>query len=80
MLAIDINDIDDETKAAIMSNMDKKCDNCDTEFETLNDAHAHYFTAHNMPRGYLKCCDVKLRDDQVFREHIAYHLDPEKYL
>lgn len=79
MLAIDCNAIDDATKAAIVSNIDRKCDNCDTELQSLNDAHSHYFSAHDMSKGYFKCCDLKLRDEQVLREHIAYHLDPEKY-
>lgn len=78
MLAIDINDIDPDKKAAIISNFDMTCDNCDTVFESLVDAHSHYFSVHDM-KGYVKCCDIRIREDQVFREHIAYHLDPDAY-
>lgn len=56
-----------------------KCDNCDTVFESLAEAQSHYIVKHEITRGYIKCCDIKLREEQVLKEHIAYHLDPEAY-
>lgn len=55
------------------------CDNCDTVFESLGEAQSHYILKHEIARGYIKCCDIKLREDQVVKEHIAYHLDPDAY-
>lgn len=79
MLAIDINDIDPDEKAAIIrSNVDMACDNCDTVFESLAEAHLHYFSVHDM-KGYVKCCDIRIREDQVLKEHIAYHYNPDAY-
>lgn len=79
ILAIDCNDIDPDTKAAIIAKFDMKCDNCDAVFESLGEAQSHYIVKHEITRGYIKCCDVKLREEQVLKEHIAYHLDPDAY-
>lgn len=50
------------------------------QFQSLNEAQVHYFNEHNITRGYIKCCDMKLREDNIVKEHIAYHKNPELYL
>lgn len=77
--AIDINDLSPSEKDAIWTQFDLKCDNCTVEFQNLNDAQVHYFNEHNMARGYLKCCDMKLREDVMVKEHMAYHKNPDIY-
>lgn len=58
---------------------DLKCDECPIEFQTLNEAQVHYMNVHNNNRGYIKCCDVRLREDCMVKEHIAYHKNPAAY-
>lgn len=79
VMAIDINEIDTNARELIMKKFDMKCDMCQTEFCSLNEAQSHYFSIHNNLRGYVKCCDIKLRDEGLVKEHIAYHIDPESY-
>lgn len=78
--AIDTNDVDAVERETIWKNFDLKCDECPIEFHALNEAQAHYLTEHNQNRGYLKCCDMKLREDHMVKEHIAYHKNPDAYL
>lgn len=78
VMAIDINEIDSNKKDAIMKNFDMKCDNCQEEFQSLNEAQSHYLSVHNS-RGYVKCCDIKLREEVLVKEHVAYHIDPDSY-
>lgn len=77
-MAIDINEIDSKKKDAIMRNFDMKCDNCQEEFQSLNEAQSHYLSAHNA-KGYIKCCEIKLREEGLIKEHVAYHIDPDSY-
>lgn len=77
--AIDINDVSSNEKDEIWAQFDLKCDNCTVQFQSLNDAQVHYFNEHNIARGYLKCCDMKLREDNMVKEHIAYHKNPTIY-
>lgn len=60
--AIDTNDVDAVLRETIWKNFDLKCDECPTEFQALNEAQVHYLNEHNMNRGYIKCCDMKLRE------------------
>lgn len=60
--AIDTNDVDAVLRETIWKNFDLKCDECSTEFQALNEAQVHYLNEHNMNRGYIKCCDMKLRE------------------
>lgn len=77
--AIDTNDVEPEEKEAIWKNFDLKCDKCATQFQALNEAQVHYLNEHNISRGYIKCCDMKLREDHMIKEHIAYHKNPSIY-
>lgn len=60
----------------IAENFDMKCDHCDTVFDGFYDARRHYRQHHN-DKGYLKCCNMKLRELCRVRDHIKSHLDPE---
>lgn len=79
LLAIDVNAINADEVERITKMMDMSCDMCSATFECLNEAHSHYLTSHNLPRGYIKCCDLKIREECYVREHIAYHTDPDMY-
>lgn len=56
-----------------------KCDTCEFEFTSLKTAKLHYFDAHQIPDGYLKCCGIKFKVNSKINDHIQYHLDPESY-
>lgn len=60
-------------------NFDLKCDHCDTVLPAFHDARRHYKEFHGDPKGYLKCCNVKLREIWMIREHIQLHLNPESF-
>lgn len=76
--AIDTS-IEEHERETIWKNFDLKCDECPITFETLNEAQVHYLNEHNNNKGYIKCCDMKLRDDHRIKEHIAYHKNPDLY-
>lgn len=78
--AIDTNDVKPDEKEAIWKRFDLNCDECKTEFKGLNDAQVHYLNEHNNSRGYIKCCNMKLREEHMIKEHIAYHKNPKIYL
>ncbi|XP_031629987.1 transcription factor grauzone-like [Contarinia nasturtii] len=61
----------------IAENFDMKCDHCDTIFSGFHDARRHYKELHNDEKGYIKCCNIKLRELCRVREHVLSHLDPD---
>lgn len=77
--AIDTNDVGPDEKEIIWKKFDLKCDECLVEFCALNEAQVHYLNEHNNNRGYIKCCDIKLREELMVKEHIAYHKNPDIY-
>lgn len=77
--SIDTNDVEPDEKEKIWNQFDRKCDQCPTEFNTLNEAQVHYLNEHINNRGYVKCCDMTFTNEQMIKEHIAYHKSPEKY-
>lgn len=79
VIAIDISNVEPEKAQEIWSNFDMTCEKCPMQFRTLNEAQMHYPTAHDIARGYLRCCDLRLREEGVVKEHIAYHAHPELY-
>lgn len=79
VIAIDISKIDSEKAQEIWSNFNMTCEQCPVQFHTLTDAQMHYPNAHDVTRGYLRCCDLRLREENVIKEHIAYHANPELY-
>lgn len=63
----------------ITENFDMKCDLCDTVFTAFHDARRHYKEFHNDDKGYLKCCNIKLRELWIVRDHVKSHLNPESF-
>ncbi|XP_031627535.1 zinc finger protein 883-like isoform X2 [Contarinia nasturtii] len=61
----------------IAENFDMKCDHCETVFNGFYDARRHYKELHNDDKGYIKCCNIKLRELCRVREHVLSHLDPD---
>lgn len=62
----------------VSANFDMACDQCDNMFESFQDAKRHYLTVHNDSRGYIKCCNIKLRNLLSIDEHINMHQNPEQ--
>lgn len=67
-----------QTLEYVQANFDMACDHCEMIFESLHDAKKHYILAHQEPRGYLKCCGIKLKTLLMISEHIDMHVDPER--
>lgn len=65
----------------IKENFDLKCDHdlCSQTFTTLHDARRHYKEQHNENNGYIKCCNTKLRELSLIRDHIKSHLKPDSF-
>lgn len=70
---------DGQYEKFIAENFDMKCDHCDTVFTAFHDARRHYKEFHDDDKGYIKCCNVKLRELWVIRDHIKSHLNPESF-
>lgn len=62
----------------IAKHFDKSCDNCDIMLESFQHARTHYLLEHGDAKGYLKCCDIRLRTITTITEHIEFHQDPDK--
>lgn len=58
---------------------DMSCDNCTKVFDSLEGARTHYATEHNNPKGYIKCCESKLIYRCHIVQHLARHLEPDKF-
>ncbi|XP_055314295.1 zinc finger protein 726-like [Sitodiplosis mosellana] len=59
---------------------DMSCDFCEATFRTLQEAIQHYKVRHNnQPKGYVKCCSLKLSENSLMNAHIVYHLNPEVF-
>lgn len=56
-----------------------KCDFCDVIPVTLHEARYHYKEKHNVNDGYIKCCKLKLKTKCSIRDHIEFHLNPERF-
>lgn len=63
----------------IADNFDMTCDRCDAVFSAFHDARRHYKESHGDEKGYIKCCNVKLRELWLVRDHIKSHLNPESF-
>lgn len=77
---IDDGNIDNATHARFMAeNFDMTCDLCEAVFTSFHDARNHYKDAHNDKKGYLKCCNIKLRELWILTDHINSHLNPASF-
>lgn len=54
------------------------CDSCKKTFNSWNEARKHYANEHNNPKGYIKCCGIKLFYRCQVVQHLHRHLNPEK--
>lgn len=63
----------------IAENFDMNCDHCDAVFATFHDARRHYREQHNEKKGYIKCCNIKLRELWIVVDHINSHLNPSNF-
>lgn len=58
---------------------DMKCELCTTIFKTFDDALAHYPSKHKVPKGYVRCCQMKFSVRSLWHSHIVWHLNPELF-
>lgn len=70
---------DDEHNDRMLEFFDMKCELCECKFTTLKHAKLHYFDAHKISDGYLKCCNFKFETNRKINDHVRYHLDPESF-
>lgn len=63
----------------IAENFDMTCDLCDTKFTLFTEARKHYRDVHNDKNGYIKCCNVKMKELWMVNEHINSHLNPDAF-
>lgn len=54
-------------------------DGCNSIFETFEEAQTHYEYEHQDTNGYVKCCDLKLNEKRLVKDHIKWHLNPEVF-
>lgn len=62
----------------IAAHFNMSCDFCDIILESFQHARTHYLLEHGDSKGYLKCCDIKLRTITTISDHIKFHQDPDK--
>lgn len=67
------------TDALIAQYFQLSCDQCDQQLTSFEHAHQHYLEHHHTD-GYLKCCDQNYRSMYKIRQHVRYHMQPERYV
>lgn len=55
------------------------CEICNCESENFAGLRAHMREAHNIGKGYAKCCNKKFLKRALLLDHIRQHLDPYCY-
>lgn len=70
---------DDSHIRFMAENFDMTCDLCETTFISFRDARSHYRHTHDDKKGYVKCCNTKLRKLWMVTDHINSHLNPYIY-
>lgn len=55
---------------------DMQCDVCKMQLFSLQHAKLHYLEEHDIPDGYLKCCEMKFRELKSINDHLEYHVNP----
>lgn len=66
-------------KRLIPNYYDMKCELCNYEFKSLNQAYAHYRFKHDNAKIKLKCCSQRILSSDL-RDHILYHMNPDLYM
>lgn len=62
--------------SSIRTFFDMQCEICKTELSSLQHAKLHYLEQHDIPDGYIKCCEMKFREVKNINDHLRYHLNP----
>lgn len=65
--------------ATVAEHFDLRCDLCTAELKTLSETLDHYADEHDLPNGYMKCCDLKLKFRFQVEDHVRWHLDPNVF-
>lgn len=63
----------------IAKHMNMFCEMCEYSFESLTDASRHYRNKHKTRSVKLNCCPRRVIIPGEIREHIQYHLNPDKF-
>lgn len=74
-----LNVSEDQMKQAMDNHIKRTCDLCTTEFNSFSDARNHYSKLHNTLR-YLKCCNMQLRSNNEFLDHVYWHFIPTVFV
>lgn len=53
------------------------CDYCSFKFSSLDEARSHYATVHDNTKGYIRCCNSKLRYRSGIISHLELHSNPQ---
>lgn len=65
-----------QIQTVVTEHFDMNCEKCETKFSGFYEAKSHYQFAHNIARGYVKCCDLKIKEHKDYRSHVLWHLNP----
>lgn len=76
---IKFNVNDEQIKIFMDTHFNMKCDHCDTVFDTLKTARAHYLLKHRIQQGYLKCCTLTFATNTSLVDHIQWHLNSDTF-
>lgn len=58
---------------------DMSCDLCSEICVSIEQARDHYLNEHNEPKGYIKCCKTKFFAVGRVKEHIEFHINPDRF-
>lgn len=76
MIDLDYQKLFDENKHLL----DMSCDRCTNVFESLEAARDHYFTEHNVNRGYIKALTgTKFFNRSKIMQYLARQSNPEMF-
>ncbi|XP_055314291.1 zinc finger protein 665-like [Sitodiplosis mosellana] len=76
---IKINLSPEQIKSVMDAHFNMKCDFCDVVFDGIKTARPHYLSQHDVQFGYIKCCNIKLRHNQIVMDHIQWHINPDTF-
>lgn len=63
----------------MLTNFNMGCDGCDVVLESFQHAKSHYESVHNESKGYVRCCEFKLKSLREIYEHITWHQNPDAF-
>lgn len=72
--------LDQDYEKFMLENFNMSCELCSAkDFKSFFDVKTHYMDAHQMPDGYVKCCNPKRKFIYISQviDHIDYHLNPD---